>query len=489
MPHALWLVISLSVIGIVTCNPTTLRPLYGQRYEEEALPPIYNSLSDVQKYPPSEYTEPIFLPIPAKNYHPQKTHETLSREPKDFNPLDFSAYTVRPSRNSKAEESEEVTESSRESTVTNAPPKDFPMPSYVTFYGKILPRIEKLPDNRPQPLIAPRPKPRRSMNQFLGNPTAIPLRLKNDELRANKQTKFRDVEFIHPTVGRARDVDKARLIQFEDTTEKNQDLEVERELTKKILYDDVFYHPESKRKHKRKTPKLASYKNPKNKPNDGDFSFIVFTGDKNGGKSLDKSAKLRSPLKNFPGKKRERGIITNTTKVYYNFEHTHKPNKQQAQASDHYETTLPNPELSDATERYSSKYRTPDWEILSDEKEYSGQQRPPFLPTVLTPLVRIEKPQTDDYLDDQKEANSDKSEKQKNRDSDDVQQYFQFVNVLGHDGSYNAGARKGNDNHFVESFERKGKGKFQRKVRWGDKEGGYGEHVWDLNHHKEAKSA
>ncbi|XP_055700808.1 uncharacterized protein LOC129800452 isoform X2 [Phlebotomus papatasi] len=498
MPHAWWLVISLSVF--VTCNPTTLRPLHGSngKYSNKPpLPPIFNTLSDVQKYPPSEYTEQIFLPIAAKNYHPQKTHETLSREPKEFDLLNFSAYTVRPMNISRklpwnprkaTSEEEVVTDNPKQMLKAQAPPKDFPAPSYVTFYGKILPRLERLTETTTQypqttrmPLKTPRPMFRRSMKNHYGNyeyPTSTPRyqqedlrvnhygnydyqtstpRYRPEELRATKQTDFYgDVEIIHPTVGRAKDVDRARLVKAEEDSDKNQKYESaessERDLVKKILYDDVFYHPEVKKKQKRKTQKLlASYnlpiqhrqsrqpqqsqqlqhfKKPYKKPNDGDYSYIVFPADK---KKTAKSGKLKNGLNSNLGKKKARGVITNTTKVYYNFEHTHEPNTNdqrnaEALASDYYETTLPNPDVSDTTEKYSSKYRTPKWINPSDERESSGQQRnPPFLPTVLTPLVRIEKPNTDEYSSDYdlSGANSDqKSEKQKN---DDVQQYFQFA--------------------------------------------------------------
>ncbi|XP_055686003.1 uncharacterized protein LOC129791719 [Lutzomyia longipalpis] len=481
MPHVWWLVISVLGINFVTCNPTTIRPhaLRNGKYASSApLPPIYNTLTDVEKYPPSEYTEQIFLPIAAKNYHPQKTHETLSRQPgQEFDVLNFNAYTMRPPpatkqplREHEESQEEESEENSRESLPLSSPPKDFPEPSYVTFYGKILPRVQqqRVPVETPRTTVpprkplkaphAPRAKLRRSMKNHLGNlgaaqpnldyyqyPTPAPRY--HEELRATKQPKyFGDVEFFQPTVGRAMDVDRARLVKFEDTTEKSQKhssspvLEGERELEKKILYDDIFYHPESTKKYKRKTQKLAPYQQALAKPTDGEFSFIVFTGDD---KVAPRSAKLRNGvkaskgLKNFPGKKRERGIITNTTKVYYNFEHSHKPNKKkernpEALASDTYETTLPNPEVSDATEKYSSKYRTPDWESQRSVKPI-GQVKPPFLPTVLTPLVRIERPSTDEH-GDLKGANSDqKSEKQKNPRKnphpDDVQQYFQYAGV------------------------------------------------------------
>uniref|UniRef100_A0A182QEC6 Uncharacterized protein n=1 Tax=Anopheles farauti TaxID=69004 RepID=A0A182QEC6_9DIPT len=62
-------------------------------------------------------------------------------------------------------------------------------------------------------------------------------------------------------------------------------------------------------------------------------------------------------------------------------------------------------------------------------------------------------------------------------------QYFQFAEIFG-DGSFAAGARRGNDQHYVEQLERgsHGVGVFQKKVKWADKKGGFGEHYWDLNH-------
>ncbi|XP_035787840.1 uncharacterized protein LOC118464511 [Anopheles albimanus] len=61
--------------------------------------------------------------------------------------------------------------------------------------------------------------------------------------------------------------------------------------------------------------------------------------------------------------------------------------------------------------------------------------------------------------------------------------YFQFFELFG-DGSYVAGGRRGNDQHYVEQLERasQGAGVFQKKVKWADKNGGFGEHYWDLNH-------
>ncbi|XP_055630319.1 telomerase-binding protein EST1A-like [Toxorhynchites rutilus septentrionalis] len=61
--------------------------------------------------------------------------------------------------------------------------------------------------------------------------------------------------------------------------------------------------------------------------------------------------------------------------------------------------------------------------------------------------------------------------------------YFQYFNFFG-DGSYNAGTKRGNNRHYIEQHERgsKGVGVFQKRVKWADKDGGFGEHYWDLNH-------
>ncbi|GAB0090468.1 hypothetical protein DMENIID0001_052030 [Sergentomyia squamirostris] len=513
------LVIALSVIDRVTCNPTTVRPQYGRSSANDAhdpQPPIFNTLSDVQRYPPSEYTEPIFLPIPARNYHPQKTHETLSltpqREPhpNGFDLLNFSAYTLRPVNTTKRhpniplrEDSEEATDNPRLNIVaTQPPPEDFPSPSYVTFYGRILPRVES---NSSEPVQKEsqklRPKRRRSMKHHFGMPTAstnLPsfkyidyatsTPRYREELRSTTPSNiYDDVEFFHPTVGRTKDVDRARLVKLEDSTEKNQKyseplvLEDDRDLTKKILYDEIYYHPEVKKKHKRKTQKLENQ--PYRKP-DGDFSFIVFSES-----NPKKTVKPRSKLKAFPGKKRERGVITNTTKVYYNFDYIHEPHvkTQRVDASNNYETTLPNPDISaeEATEKYSSKYRTKNWKA---PQESSGQQNPPFLPTVITPLVRIEKPEVEEEDYDLTEANSDaKSSKQKNADPESVQQYFQdLFRFQLEPHAIEFGHVMENPKHWEERYERNDmkNHRHQGKVRWGDKEGGYGEHVWDLNHHQ-----
>ncbi|XP_049297342.1 uncharacterized protein LOC125771112 isoform X2 [Anopheles funestus] len=62
-------------------------------------------------------------------------------------------------------------------------------------------------------------------------------------------------------------------------------------------------------------------------------------------------------------------------------------------------------------------------------------------------------------------------------------QYFQYAEIFG-DGSFTAGARRGNDQHYLEQLERGSHnlGVFQKKVKWADKQGGFGEHYWDLNH-------
>ncbi|KAL1399855.1 hypothetical protein pipiens_007898 [Culex pipiens pipiens] len=58
-----------------------------------------------------------------------------------------------------------------------------------------------------------------------------------------------------------------------------------------------------------------------------------------------------------------------------------------------------------------------------------------------------------------------------------------YLNFFG-DGSFNAGSKRGNDQHYVEQHERgsRGAGIFQKRVKWADKKGGFGEHYWDLNH-------
>lgn len=102
--------------------------------------------------------------------------------------------------------------------------------------------------------------------------------------------------------------------------------------------------------------------------------------------------------------------------------------------------------------------------------------------------------------------------------------FRRYVNVMGK-GTYNAGVGKGNEDHFIVQHERADdeKGIFQKRVefisyiykifdfeamkttqvillsifstrfscvlicvqvRWGDKKGGFGEHYYDLNHHK-----
>ncbi|XP_058828942.1 uncharacterized protein LOC131688602 [Topomyia yanbarensis] len=61
--------------------------------------------------------------------------------------------------------------------------------------------------------------------------------------------------------------------------------------------------------------------------------------------------------------------------------------------------------------------------------------------------------------------------------------YFQYLNFFG-DGSYNAGSKRGNDRHYIEQHEQgsNNAGVFQKRVKWADKHGGFGEHYWDLNH-------
>lgn len=58
--------------------------------------PIFNDISNQEhgKYPPHMYTESIFLPLAPKNYHPDKTHESLAVEKLPFDILDFSKYIL-----------------------------------------------------------------------------------------------------------------------------------------------------------------------------------------------------------------------------------------------------------------------------------------------------------------------------------------------------------------------------------------------------------
>ncbi|XP_037035738.1 uncharacterized protein LOC119073955 isoform X2 [Bradysia coprophila] len=62
--------------------------------------------------------------------------------------------------------------------------------------------------------------------------------------------------------------------------------------------------------------------------------------------------------------------------------------------------------------------------------------------------------------------------------------YFQYANAIN-DGAYNAGVGKGNENHYIEQHELSvpKNGTFQKRVRWNDKKGGFGELYYDLNHH------
>ncbi|CAB3371671.1 Hypothetical predicted protein [Cloeon dipterum] len=49
---------------------------------------------------------------------------------------------------------------------------------------------------------------------------------------------------------------------------------------------------------------------------------------------------------------------------------------------------------------------------------------------------------------------------------------------------YEMGYHRGNHHHFRERHEKAAPhaGHFKTKVRWGDKKGGHGEHLWDYNH-------
>ena len=59
--------------------------------------------------------------------------------------------------------------------------------------------------------------------------------------------------------------------------------------------------------------------------------------------------------------------------------------------------------------------------------------------------------------------------------------YFQYASVP-HPYAWEFGYRRGNPYHTIERHEH-GKGPhFQTKVKWSDKYGGYGVHVWDYNH-------
>ncbi|XP_017774445.1 PREDICTED: uncharacterized protein LOC108561142 isoform X2 [Nicrophorus vespilloides] len=61
--------------------------------------------------------------------------------------------------------------------------------------------------------------------------------------------------------------------------------------------------------------------------------------------------------------------------------------------------------------------------------------------------------------------------------------YFQYAHVPAKD-HYEVGHKRGNEHHFIERHEKAHphEGQFKTKVRWGDKNGGYGEHYWDYNH-------
>lgn len=53
--------------------------------------------------------------------------------------------------------------------------------------------------------------------------------------------------------------------------------------------------------------------------------------------------------------------------------------------------------------------------------------------------------------------------------------------------AWDFGYRRGNPYHTIERYEH-GKGPhFQTKVKWSDKHGGYGVHVWDYNHDDHSK--
>lgn len=59
--------------------------------------------------------------------------------------------------------------------------------------------------------------------------------------------------------------------------------------------------------------------------------------------------------------------------------------------------------------------------------------------------------------------------------------YFQYASVP-YPHAWEFGYRRGNPYHTIERYEH-GKGPhFQTKVKWSDKHGGYGVHVWDYNH-------
>ncbi|CAB3371672.1 POU domain, class 3, transcription factor 3-like isoform X2 [Cloeon dipterum] len=61
--------------------------------------------------------------------------------------------------------------------------------------------------------------------------------------------------------------------------------------------------------------------------------------------------------------------------------------------------------------------------------------------------------------------------------------FFQYAHHPEHD-LYEMGYHRGNHHHFRERHEKAAPhaGHFKTKVRWGDKKGGHGEHLWDYNH-------
>ncbi|KAJ2939670.1 hypothetical protein O0L34_g14387 [Tuta absoluta] len=67
--------------------------------------------------------------------------------------------------------------------------------------------------------------------------------------------------------------------------------------------------------------------------------------------------------------------------------------------------------------------------------------------------------------------------------------FFQYRHLPTHE-DFHQGHRQGSERHFTERHERSrpSEGLYSAKVRWGDKQGGYGEHYWDLNHAGHADS-
>uniref|UniRef100_A0A6G1SPZ0 Uncharacterized protein n=1 Tax=Aceria tosichella TaxID=561515 RepID=A0A6G1SPZ0_9ACAR len=64
--------------------------------------------------------------------------------------------------------------------------------------------------------------------------------------------------------------------------------------------------------------------------------------------------------------------------------------------------------------------------------------------------------------------------------------YFQYASVP-YPYAWDFGYKRGNPYHTIERYEH-GKGPhFQTKVKWSDKHGGYGVHVWDYNHDDHSK--